>query len=261
MTQDFFLEQTFDTFSPKEYLEEYYLELGAEEDNLLKFFLHAYTYIPENVFILEFGGGPTLYQLITAATKAREIYFSDYLKLNLLEVQKWKKSHQKAFNWSTYIERVIQLEGNIPTKELVKIRHDLLRKKITRFILCDAFKKNPLGKKFRSSFDVVSSNFTAESISKNKEEWINTMTNICSLIKSNGFLIMTALKGAKYWHAGAKRFPAANIDEEDIEELLYKLGFKKNTVDLQSFPADTLHQSLEGAQGFKGVLCVVAQKK
>ena len=261
MTSNPSIEKTFDTFSPKEYLEEYYSNMGQEEINLLSFFIYAYSFIPKKSLILEFGGGPTIYQLISAATHAREIYFADYIEFNLVEVKNWMNEAKGAFNWDLYFKKVLQLEGKRADLEKIRERADLLRTKIARFMHCDAFDKNPLGEKYKGFFDVVSVNFVPESISKNKNQWKNAINNICSLIKPGGFLIMTALEGANYWHSGKKKFPAANIDTKDVKGVLIDMGFKKKSLKITTSPAETLNDKGEGAQGFRGVIYVLAQKQ
>ncbi len=258
---DIKIEENFEKFSPREYLEEYYSHIGSENDSLLRFFKDVYEIIPSEVMILEFGGGPTVYQLITGATKAKFIYFSDYLELNLNEVKKWKNNNNDAFDWSDYIKRALEIEG-VPyvAKRQIDERAELLRQKITHFIHCDAFQNDPLGKQYRDFFDVVSVNFVPESISKNKQQWQQAMINICSLVKPGGVFIMTALKGANYWHNGNKKFAAAYIDENDVEDVLKDNGFKQETIKISVSPAETLNEDGKGAQGFQGIIFVFAQK-
>src|SRR5262245_17716555 len=85
LTQD-----AFKPFDPKAYLREYYSCLGEENRALLRFLNQAYIRIFSEIDtarVLEFGGGPTIYQLISAAQHAVSIDFSDYLDDNLHEVR------------------------------------------------------------------------------------------------------------------------------------------------------------------------------
>lgn len=253
------LEESFETFSPEEYLKEYYSHMSKEEIDLLEFFIYAYSFLPKNSLILELGGGPTIYQLITASTYAREIYFAEYLDINLKEIKKWLSNAKDAFNWDLYFKKALQLEGSKSDSKNINKRKYLLRHKITRLIYCNVFNKDPLGENNKQVFDIVSVNFVPESISKNKIEWKNAIKNICSLIRPGGFLVMTALGSARYWHAGKKKFPAANIDENDIKAVLIELGFEKNMIKIKTNPAETIDDKGKGAQGFDGVICVLAK--
>ena len=77
------------SFDPKAYLREYYSRLGEENKALLHFHCKAYACIfgeVDTARMLEFGGGPTIYQLISAAKYPVAIDFSDYLDVNLKEL-------------------------------------------------------------------------------------------------------------------------------------------------------------------------------
>src|SRR3989338_6776464 len=102
-------------FSPAQYLEAFYGETdeGAEGSFLMKFFHDAYLALPDNLNILEVGGGPTIYQLISASSKAKEIIFSEYADENIAEVKKWLSADETAFNWDDYFKMVLKYEGKV----------------------------------------------------------------------------------------------------------------------------------------------------
>ncbi|MBI2011741.1 hypothetical protein HYS91_03155, partial [Candidatus Daviesbacteria bacterium] len=154
--------------------------------------------------MLEFSGGPTIYQLITASGKVKEIHFSDYLKNNLKEVKKWVKGHNERFNWQTFFENALALEGIENINEELTIREEILKKKIKKFLSCDAFQEDPIHPKYRGYYDVISSNFVSESITNSKKAWKNIMKNITSMLKEGGILVITFLKDAEYYKIGDK---------------------------------------------------------
>ena len=89
------------SFAPYRYLEHYYSQVDGENHFLLRFLAEAYKDI-EGSKLLEFGGGPTIYSLISAVNKVEEVYFSDYLKKNLSVVSRWKRNGQATFDWSEF---------------------------------------------------------------------------------------------------------------------------------------------------------------
>src|SRR5690242_2887970 len=98
---------TFEPFNAQAYLQEYYSHLGEENRALLHFLHEAYTCIfaeTDSARILEFGGGPTLYQLISASKYSVIIDFSDYLDENLREIQKWLQNEPGMFSWDAYLQ-------------------------------------------------------------------------------------------------------------------------------------------------------------
>ena len=72
---------------------------------------------------------------------------------------------------------------------------------------------------------------------------------------------MSALKGARYWRVGDRLFPAANISEEGIREVLVGTGFRPGSINVRSVPAEILDENGEGAQGYQGIICVTATKQ
>lgn len=255
------IEETFEKFEPRHYLKTYYSKIGSENLSLLEFFSKAYQGIKEGSVMLEFGGGPTIYPLITAASKVKTIHFADYLDKNLNEVKLWKDGSLEAFSWQKFFKKALHLEGNkkVSAKQIL-LRKNLVRKKITKFLYCDAFKKDPLGKKYRHYYDVINTNFVTESITDKKEVWENLIVNICSMLKEDGILIMTAIKDAGYYHVGRRAFPSVRIIEEDIIQVLTKLGFKETSFLLSSVPAEVQEEEIKGYTGYKGLIFLKAEK-
>lgn len=228
ITFDTRLEPSFDTFDPRGYLNEYYSSIDFENNALLKFYVDCYKNMSPTTTLLEFGGGPTIYASIAAAPKVKEIHFCDCVNANLEEVKLWKNTSTNAFNWNLFIQRVLEHEGiKHITLQQIENRAELLRKKLTTFLYCDAFQKQPLGYKSDKLYDIVQTNFVAESVTTSKKEWRNILKNITSLIKPGGTLILSAIKNSSYYHIDKKRFPAVSVNEEDLVKTLKRLGFDK----------------------------------
>lgn len=255
------IEPTFENFHPKHYLDTYYSKIGSENEALLDFFAKSFQDIKENSLMLEFGGGPTIYQLISAAPKVRAIHFADHLNKNLNEVKLWKENAVKAFKWKKFFKKALFLEGNKKvSKKMISLREKIVRKKITKFLYCDAFNSDPLGKKYRNQYDIVCVNFVAESITSSREIWKTVISNICSLLKKDGTLIMTAIKEADYYHVGKRTFPATRITEEDILNVLTDLVFEETSFFSYSVPAE-IEEEFVGYTGYKGIIFLKARKK
>lgn len=257
------IETSFQTFDPKAYLTEYYLKLCGENTGLLKFFARAYEEMDSKeamnseLNLLEFGGGPAIYQLISASKKTATITFTDYLKRNLDEVCLWKRDSKKAFNWDAYFYKVLELEKMSDiTENDIEARKGLLRKKMTHFVLCDAFEDNPLGKEYKGTFDVVSSNFVADSITTEWATWEQLIKNTCSLLKPNGTLILTSLKEAEFYLVGDRQFPAVYLTEDHILDSLNRLGFQNYF--LKSIAAETEEQ--KRYRGYNGLILIKASR-
>ena len=126
-------------FDPTAYLEEYYADLGAENLALLRFLEEAYRDLPSNCVLLDFGGGPTIYPLIAAASRVEEIHFTDYLDSNLEEVRKWLAAVVAGDLSLDEFKELVEGE-----KALVEMT--LLQKGVSAKVLANTFKNFVLDK-------------------------------------------------------------------------------------------------------------------
>ena len=56
--------------------------------------------------MLEFGGGPCIHTLVSAAPYVSEIVFADYAEDNLREVKLWRDKDRTCFDWSELLLQV-----------------------------------------------------------------------------------------------------------------------------------------------------------
>ncbi|CAF2070308.1 unnamed protein product [Rotaria magnacalcarata] len=235
------IEKDFQKFSARTYLEEYYSEIQNEDKHHLRCLAKVYGDVKDGSTLLEFGGGPTLYQLMSAAPKVKEIHFSDYLEVNLAEVRNWVNRCSSAFNWNKITETALEAEGITATPEAINAREELLRGKITKFLHCDAHRKYPLGINDNDDavqYDIVNCHFVAESISDTFHDWKSAFENICRCVKPGGKLVMAAMKRAIAWKNGDKKFLAVGITEQDVTNVLAENGFVNENIFMETFPAD-----------------------
>lgn len=245
------IQKDFNKFNPYDYLKEYYTKIGDENSALLRFFHKKYKKIKPKKSLLEFGGGPTIYQLISASSKVKEIVFSEYVKSNREEVKKWVNNAPDSFNWNDYFKFVLRLENKeINEKNLQNIKQRL-RNKFKEIIKCDAYKQNPLYPKKYPLFDIVSICFVPESATDNSENYKLFMKNISNLLRTKGVLVMALLKNAKFYQVGKSKFPAYPVDEERVKNVLENLGFYQ--IDIESI--DSEHE-----QGYEGMIFLTAIK-
>jgi hypothetical protein len=247
--------QDWSQFEPRAYLHEYYSDLGAENLALLRFFAESYRELPTGGLLLDFGGGPTIYPLISATTCVAEIHFSDYLEANLREVRRWLSGDPAAFDWDPFIRKSLELETGRPcTDREVEQRARKIRACVTRITHCDASRTPPIDAA-RASYDIVLSNFCAESATADREQWQAYMANISSLLRPGGALIVSALKGASQYAVGECSFAAVHISEDDLLETLEDNGFPRKNIDLRSVPAD------RPTRDYQGLMMALARKQ
>lgn len=204
--------------------------------------------------VLDFGSGPTIIGVASAPRYAKEIHVADYLEPNLNEIRKWKNGEKDAYDFTGTYELVLETEGQTPSAELIRSRDTQLRQKITKILHCDAGSQTPLGPDAQK-YPVIISLYCADSATSSKNEWNKFMTNILSLLEPGGTIIMSALRNSEYYTIGDKRFPSANIDENDIAAMFAANGFAPTDVEVQ---VEQVASKLE--QGFTSLLFAKARK-
>jgi NNMT/PNMT/TEMT family len=246
------------SFTPRDYLREYYSEVGTESSFLLGFLADAYRpFEPATQRVLELGGGPTLYQLISAARVASEIYFADYLEVNLAEVRNWKDHPSSAFDWSPFFRRAMEFEvGSEPTDLQLKVRTQLLRERIADVTRCDVLGERVVDPDIPPP-DVVSTNFVAESITGSRAVWRTALKRIAEMVPDGGCLVMSGLLGASHWIIGSRRYPAVFLELPDVVSAM-----TDNRLDIEMLGdvAAERPRSHPDHQGYDGIFCVKARK-
>lgn len=246
----------FAPFHPSAYLQEYYSYLGAENRELLAFLDQAYGHMftdRASASMLEFGGGPTIYQLISAARYPVTIDFSEYLEENLIEVQQWLEDRPEQFAWDDFVEYVLRLEGVPSDGPAIEQRKHQIRSKVRRLLYCDAKCPEPLDYTDAVPYDIVSTNFVLESITMDMHEWYRLIDHIGPLVKPQGYLLMCAIMGATHYRVGELFFPAVPVTLELIEAALRQRNYAIIAV-------NTVTAEHREEQGYDGICMVLARK-
>jgi hypothetical protein len=239
----------FSKFNPLDYLEEYYSddEDDPENDFLLGFFHDVYSQMPKQKKLLEVGGGPVIYPLISASSKVDEIIFSEFISENRLAVKGWMEKDPCAFDWSRYFKYVAEMECT--SHEKVEER---LRSRLKKIINCDISKSNPLAPLSHRDFDVLSVNFCPESITDDEKSYALWMKNIVSLLKPNGVLVMTLIRNARYYKSGDTKFTACPVDENGVADALKMAGCR--VTKMRSYDIN------DPERGYDGLIALTAIK-
>ncbi|MDB5182404.1 MAG: nicotinamide N-methyltransferase-like [Candidatus Saccharibacteria bacterium] len=242
----------YESFDPAAYLQEYYLEVGPENKFLVETAARAYKDFPnDSLDILEVGGGPTVYQIISSARAAKTIHFSDYSQNNLDEVQDWLNGD--GFNWEAYIKVGLKAEGVASDHDAVMQRKAEMQHKVTKLSRYDIISDTMLATG-QDTYDLVSCVFASDAITHSVEGWKNVLLNLAKRIKSGGQLVLVGVTGSNAWVMGGKSFKATNLSEEVIRKTLSEVGF---TIELyESTPAEDGQE-----HGYDGVFYLRARKQ
>ncbi|XP_062894126.1 phenylethanolamine N-methyltransferase [Mobula hypostoma] len=203
--------------------------------------------------LLDIGSGPTLYQVISACDFFTTVILSDYLESNREELRRWLRAEPGAFDWSPYVKYVCGLEGR---SDQWQAREQRMREAIKDVCHCDIMKAEPLHPRVLEPVDAISTTFCLESVCSDKESLERALSNITSLLKPGGFLLMIGALGESYYLAGEVRLSVVPVDEGYVKEAVSRSGYR-----ICVFKTYTMPPELKtGVDDVTGVFYLQAQK-
>ena len=178
--------------------------------------------------LLEFGGGPIIIPLISAAPFVSEIVFSEYADSCRNEVQLWKDNDPKAFDWMPYIRHVVnKLEQKVDC-ESAAVRAQTLRSRIHHIVSCDinADQKHLLGcEAVQEPFDIISMNGCIEAVVKSHTQYQQSIAKLKTLMKPGGLLVGVQFLGLCGWEIQGEKYHCFPLTEELVVTSLQQAGF------------------------------------
>jgi phenylethanolamine N-methyltransferase len=213
----------YSTFRPSEYIDEYYSALDAENTFLLDFYARAYT--AERTLgrvVLDVGGGPTIYQLISASRYASRIVFAEFLAVNRKEVKSWWRAAAGHHDWSHFFEHVAKLEGHDSTS--LKDLEKRLRGKLSSVVPVDLRDEHPLAEIGVLGVDIVSSAFCIEVISSDIADLERYLSKIIEPLRQGGSLLITVTLNCSRYRVLDRFYPCLRVDADQLAAVLTKKG-------------------------------------
>jgi hypothetical protein len=244
-----------DHWSPRDYLSDYYRFVEPDEIATIRFVAEAARRMTEPSPVLVFGCGPTLHHVFAIAPYASAIHLADYLPTNLEEISAWLERRPPFHDWSAFVRYTLQCEGVVdPSSEDVAFREEMVRVKVRRLVQADAGDIDPLQRDGRAFYPAVVSCYCADSATDDKAEWYRYMSNIASMVSNEGVFITAALRKAKFYRVGERRFPSADVDESDLRSFLDQAFGREIVVEAHALPS---HE----AWGYTGIVLGHAVKR
>lgn len=254
-------EGAFPGFSPADYLDQYFTRFAADLEGdrelraLLRFFARVYPTLPPDAVTLELGGGPTFYQLVTAAGHVREIHFADPVAANRDAVRAWLGDEPGAFDWRPWVRLALAEEGLSAGAEDVARRAARIRSVVTRVTTGDVFADPPVPAS--GLYDAVSMSFVVESVTDDVQRWQNGLRNAAQLLRPGGLLVVAALLGAEYWQCRDVRFPALSLTADSLRAGVAGVA---DIVDFETITAAAPRPLDPGYAGYSGMGFVAARR-
>ena len=190
--------------------------------------------------LLDFGGGPVIVNLVSAAPKVHRIVVAEYTEANRNAMRLWINGNTDAYDWSPYIKYIVKdLEGNV-NKETPSFRMQEIKQKIKSIVPGDITKKpivelNP--DDINKQFDVVSTTLCLEVCTSSVTEYKAAVVELCKLVKPGGYLYMAGTLESTFYTFAGERFYVFPLTQEVIEEAMQEggiLGVKFKTQPLKA---------------------------
>jgi NNMT/PNMT/TEMT family len=239
-------------FDPKAYLKEMFATPDDEHQFSIRFIVEALNSLPNQLFIHEFGGGPTLYSVAALAAKAREIHFSDVVEANLREVESWLKGKPGMHDWSPYIALALRAEGVPITGATITERAALMRKVVKQLMHCDAQKNPPIALE-NVQYDLVAAHHCTDVAATTVKGWIAVVKNVTNIVRPGGWLMLSVTTGSRTYKVGDVIFECVNLTKEEIQDGLVATGYRKESIILETY-------EVEHPQEYSGIMLALARR-
>ncbi|XP_066302073.1 nicotinamide N-methyltransferase-like [Branchiostoma lanceolatum] len=172
--------------------------------------------------LIDVGSGSTLYQVISASMFFSEIVCSDYSQAARAEIEKWLKKDKGAFDWTSYFQYFIELEGS---SEKIEDREQKLRQAINAVVHCDVLQPNPTHPLTFDPFDVMVSAYCLEVASPDREAYVKAVANISTLLKPGGTIVFESYIGATFAVIGGAKAKILPVEVDFVVQTFKDAGF------------------------------------
>ena len=218
-----------DKFDGAAYLRQYAFIENSQ--HMLRCYHSAFQDLPSGLSVLDYGSGPSVRGVISAATKASEIVLSDYSPTCLQLARDWVDNKEGSFNWDPHFNYVVKdLEGGGDDK--VAERKEQVRKAVKGFARCDITQEPPIEEKYHKSYDVVISSLVLEAMAKTDNDYFDLVSRMTKLVKPGGYFLLYGIENsANYYEVGNHTFYAFPITTTLTKSVLERCHFSLLDVD------------------------------
>ncbi len=226
------------SFDADDYLRKQYSDVNNPDRVLfrLESFHKAFQRLPSSLKALDYGSGPAILTVISAAARASEIVLSDVAESNLQALRKWLEHDPTAFNWSPFFDHVVQkLEGK--SEEEAREREERVRQVVKDVVHCDIDNDPPISKGFEGPYDVVIDSGCLAAACTTTESYNVGVAKLASLLKPGGTPIIFTSQREKTgaYTVGSKIYNVLALNGEYVTKVLQDKGFSEIIVNLYRF--------------------------
>ena len=207
--------------------------------------------------VLNFGGGPVVCHLISAAPKCKEVVFAEFTDDCREQVNLWLKKDPSAFDWRPFFSYVVRtLEGGTE-KDIVE-REETLRSILKSVIPCDIFKPQPLDD--IGPYDIIFTSYCLDSVCPSNDSYRESVSKLARLLKPGGTFLMHGAENCHYFKLDGKKVKTNPVSRELTCKSLESAGLSLITMD--TLPIASVSAEMKKVtDGADSILCVAATKR
>lgn len=245
-------------FNTKAYLNEYYSDVSPENKAILEFFAEAARKnISGEPRHLELGCGPTIYQALSIAPRVCEMVYTDGFQESLDEIKKWLDGHDQSFNWNKFTHAALIAEnGKEPSEQERQEREDHVKSKIRKHDILDISNADSIASYLTKNgpFGSISSVFALEVPAKDHNHLESLLRVIYNGLPIGGVFNAVMVEGGQEYKVGETYLRNLKIEQEEIKDILSKIGFKLKDAVWRYVSAD------RNDEGYKGIMMISVLK-
>ena len=230
--------EQYQAFDPEDYLKTTYYDVNVPDKILFRLeSLHrAYQLLPSFLKVLDYGAGPAIFTVISAASRASEIVLADVAEGNRKALWKWLSRDPTAFDWSPFFDHVVQkLEGKGEGE--AREREERVRQVVQdRVVYCDINEDPPVQRGFEGPYDVVMDSWCLAYACARKEMYEKGIAKLAGLLKPGGTLMIFASQRNQpgSYMVGSTTFNSLPLNGEYISKVVQEQGMCEVSVNLRS---------------------------
>ena len=213
-----------------------------------------------NFKVLDYGCGPVIANVISAAGLATEIVLAEYTEEGRTAVRRWLDRDPSCFNWSPYFKYIVQtLEGK--SLQEAGDREECVRRVVKAVVGCDVTQDPPIKKGYDGPYEVVICCLCLATACRTKADYSNAVRRLATLVKPGGVLLLQTCEsknpdGPLVSHkVGNQEFHALPLSQAFVLATLEQVGLFDIAV--KQLVADSIMEN----RGLKGALMFTAHKK
>lgn len=189
-----------------------------------------FSLLPNSLKVLDYGSGPVIMTVISAAAKAADIVLADYSSSNRATLRSWLDNDPTAFNWTPFFEYVVlNLEGKNPDE--VAPREAAVRDKVKNVVSADINNSlRIIEEGFEGPYDVISSSCCLESSCSKREAFESNLKKLSALLRPGGRLMLYLTerkmdRESGFYYIGSQKHAIVSVNAEYVADLLRSIGF------------------------------------